>query len=89
VTQLSPQTTRYRRRRRRRRRKKSYVHLDVLPIQLDGAEWLESVKLLGVFIDSKLFRAHFQHLLSVHNQSLHFLSQLRKRSLSDRLNVSP
>jgi len=38
------------------------------------------VKLLGVFIDSKLsFSVHVEHLLTVCNQRLYLPSQLRKQ----------
>ena len=43
------------------------------------------MKLLGVFIDSKLsFCEHVEHLLSVCNQRLYLISQLRKQGLSDK-----
>ena len=61
------------------------VRLDILPVQLDCIERLECVKLLGVYIDSKLsFSEHVDHLLSVCNQRLYLLSQLRKQGLSDK-----
>jgi len=63
----------------------SNVQRDILPVQLDSTERLECVKLLGVFIDSKLsFSVHVEHLLTVCNQRLYLLSQLRKQGLSDK-----
>jgi len=42
------------------------MHLDILPVQLDSIERLECVKLLGIFINSKLlFHEHVERLLSV------------------------
>jgi len=39
------------------------VHLDILPVWLDSVERLEHVKLLDVFIDSKLpFSKHVEHM---------------------------
>ena len=61
------------------------VHLDIVPAQLYNVERLEYVKLLGVFIDSKLsFCEHVERLLCICNQRLYLLSQTRKQSLSDK-----
>ena len=47
------------------------MHLDIMPVPLDTIERLESVKLLGAFIDSKLsFCGHVERLLCVCNQRL-------------------
>jgi len=63
----------------------SNLQLDILPVQLNSIEQLECVKLLGVFIDSKLsFSVHVEHLLTVFSQRLYLLSQLRKQGLSDK-----
>ena len=60
------------------------VHLDIMPVKLCDIERLDCVKLLGVFIDSKLlFSEHVERLLGVCNQRLYLLSQLRKQGLSD------
>ena len=46
--------------------RRSNVQLDILPVHLSSIEQLECVKLLGVFIDSKLsFSVHVEHLLTV------------------------
>ena len=60
--------------------RRSNVQLDILPVQLNSIEQLECVKQLGVFIDS----VHVEHLLTVCNQRLYLLSQLRKQGLSDK-----
>ena len=61
------------------------MHLDILPGKLDSTEWMNCVKLLGIFIDLKLsFCEHVEHLRSVCNQRLCLLSQLRKQCLSDK-----
>jgi len=53
--------------------------------RLNSIERLECVKLLGVFIDLKLsFSVYTEHLLTVCNQGLYLLSQLRKQGLSDK-----
>ena len=45
------------------------VHLDILPVKLCDIERLDCVKLLGVFIDSKLLLSgHVERLLGVCNQ---------------------
>ena len=53
-------------------------------MKLCDIERLDCVKLLGIFIDSKLmFSEHVERLLGVCNQRLYLLSQLRKQGLSD------
>ena len=53
--------------------------------QLESIERWECVKLLGVLVDSKFsFGKHVKHVLSVRNQMLYLLSQLRKRGPSDK-----
>ena len=65
--------------------RRANVHLDIVPAQLDNVERLEYVKLLGVFIDSKLsFCEHVERLLCICNQRLYLLSQMRKQGLSDK-----
>jgi len=60
------------------------VHLDILPVKLCDIERLDCVKLLGVFIDSKLlFGEYVERLLGVCYQRLYLLSQLRKQGLFD------
>jgi len=60
------------------------VHRDILLVKSCDIERLDCVKLLGVFIDSKLlFSEHAKRLLGVCNQRLYLLSRLRKQDLSD------
>ena len=60
------------------------VHRDILPVKLCDIERLDCVKLLGVFIDSKLlFSEQVERLLGVCNQRLYLLSHLRKQGFSD------
>ena len=54
-------------------------------LALDDIERLECVKLLGLYIDSKLsFCEHVERLLPVCNQRLYLLIQLRKQNLPDK-----
>ena len=65
--------------------RRANVDLDIVPAQLCNVQRLEYVKLLGVFIDSKLyFCEHVQRLLCICNQRLYLLSQMRKHGLSDK-----
>lgn len=65
--------------------RRASVNFDVLPQQLSNVERLECVRLLGIYVDSKLsFSEQVDRLLSVCNQRLYLLSQLRKQGLADK-----